>query len=52
MGHILVSEGPFSGMWLAAGANVVGDIYEDSIGASFPTPLLHAATGIEDIGAV
>jgi hypothetical protein len=52
MGHILVSEGPFSGMRLAAGTYVVSDIYEDSIGASFPTPLLYAATGIEDVGAV
>jgi hypothetical protein len=52
MGHLLVSEGPFSGMRLAAGANAVSDIYEDSIGAPFPTPLLYAATGIEDIGAI
>ena len=50
--ELLVSEGSFSGMRLTAGTNVVGDIYENSIGAPFPTPLLYAATGIEDIRAV
>ena len=39
-------------MRLAAGTNVVSDIYEDSIGAPFPTPLLYATTGIEDVGAI